>query len=354
MPARPIIDAHHHLWDQLGTPRRSSLVARLFGWSPRALRWVMRTLFPRDLVAFFGDGASLDAVRDYLPPDLRADASGYALAGTVHVQAGWEGKGPLGPVGETRWLDQLPDGPAGIVGHADLTLGRDVEPVLAAHVEASAKFRGIRHMLAHHDARIVHSFAPRPGLAEEPGFRAGVERLARRGLSFDAWCYHHQLGEVARLARTFPELTVVLCHLGTPVAVGGPFGPLGHDARERHDTFLAWADALAEVAAEPNVVAKISGLTMPVLGWGYHLGESPPTAARVAEDLRPLVTHALEVFGPERCMFASNFPVDRVSLPYATLYGAYERLVADRTEAEQRRLFQGTAAQIYRLARPDA
>ncbi|MEL6182470.1 MAG: amidohydrolase family protein, partial [Myxococcota bacterium] len=319
------------------------------GWNPRLLSTLVRWTFPRDLVDFFGADAGLDIVRDYLPADHRADASGHHLAATVHVQAGWQAAGPLGPVGETRWLEQLEGGPEGIVAYADLALGREVEQVLRAHREASSKVRGVRYMLAHHPSREVHSFAARPSIAHEPQFLEGFAHLADQGLSFDAWCYHHQLGDIAALARRFPETSIILCHLGTPVAVGGPFGPRGHSDSDRRNTFQAWSDALAEVAAEPNVTAKISGLTMPVLGWGYHQGDAP-SVDRLVDELGPLVHRALELFGVDRCMFASNYPVDRISQPFGTLYAAYAQLIAPYPDGAQHKLMFSNAARIYRLS----
>mgnify|MGYP000480594951 CR=1 FL=1 len=344
-----IIDPHIHLWDQLGTPRKTSVVVKLFGWNQWLLRRVLKTAFPKDLVLFFG--ASMDVVSDYLPPEHAADASHLAhkVTDVVHVQAGWQGKGPMGPVGETAWLDGLERPPAAIVGHADMSLGSEVDAVLAAHQAASARFRGIRHMLASHTDKRIHSFAPDPELSRSRAFRQGFEELAARGLSFDAWCYHHQLPQVTELAKAFPQVPIVLCHLGTPVAYGGPFASAGATDADRQRTLETWRRDLAELAQCPNVVVKISGLAMPVLGWGYHLRPYAPTAQQVAEDFMPLVSHALEVFGPQRAMFASNFPVDRVSMPFHVLYGAYELLARELAPDHLPALFADNAARFYRF-----
>lgn len=309
----------------------------------------MRNAFPSDLVNFFG--ASPDVVSDYMPPDHRQDATvaGMRLKGVVHVQAGWEGRGPLGSAGETAWLDGLEGGPLGIVGHADLSKGAAVGALLDAHLKASKAFRGVRDMLAHHPSRKVHSFCARGDMMSSPEFRGGLAQVAARGLSFDAWCYHHQLPALASMAAALPELPIVLCHLGTPIAVGGPYGDQGLSERARRDALSQWRDGLAQVAEQPNVVAKISGLTMPALGWGYHQRPQPPSVDELADDLRPLVAHALSVFGAERCMFASNFPVDRVSVPYETLYRASLKLADELAPGSRQQLFHDTASAFYRL-----
>lgn len=346
---RTIIDPHIHLWDQLGTPRKTSKVVRLFGWSPRLLQNIVKFAFPRDLVSFFG--GSMDVVSDYLPFHYRSDvqAAPYQLATMVHIQADWQGRGPMAAVGETAWLEGLEGGPGGIVGFVDMTCGNAVDKALQAHQEASPRFRGVRQMLAHHPNKAVHSFADQSSLSHTPSFLTGFEQLARRKLSFDAWCYHHQINDVRTLALAYPETTIILCHLGTPVGVGGPFAGLGIKAEERKTIFKHWAEDIARLAECPNVIAKISGLAMPVLGWGFHLQRSPPSVDQVAERIAPLVEHALLVFGAERCMFASNFPIDRVSMPYHVLYGAYEQICAKLSDKLQHLLFFENAARVYHL-----
>jgi len=346
--SQPILDPHIHLWDQRGTPRKASPLVKLLGWSPRALLWAGRRVFPSDLIGFFARPDYV--VTDYLQPEYRADIGGRALAGCVHVQAGWEGRGAMAPVGETRWLDGL-DMPElkGIVGYADFALGEAVEPVLAAHVEASDRFRGIRYMLANSPDPGVHSFGLVAEQSRDPKWRAGYALLAKYGLRFDAWCYQHQLGELHELAAAYPEVPVILCHAGTPVGWAGPFSQTGLSETERGEIDRSWRAGMARLAELPNVQVKISGLTMPVLGFGLHDRAVPPDAAALAAALGPLVRFVIDTFGPARCAFASNFPVDKISGSWADLFDAYEAIVSDASEDERRALFHDNAVRFYEL-----
>ncbi len=341
---RRIIDPHIHLWDQRKTPRQASPLVKALGWHRGTLHWVARRVFPRAALEFFG--APDHVLADYLPADYAADAADRDVVGFVHVEAQWMGKGRLGPVGETRWLESLACPQLlGIVGHADLSLGDAVDEVLAAHAEASPRFRGVRQMLSHHPDKGVLDGAKQPGLSRSDAWRRGYAALARRGLSFEATIYDHQLPELADLAKAFPDVPIVLCHLATPVGFGGGYAGVGLD---RDAVAGRWRDGMSQLAAHANVYVKLSGLAMPCLGWGYHQGDAP-TPARVAEDFAPMLRFAIDAFGADRCMFASNFPVDKVSLSWATLYAAFESAVSDRTEVERRALFYDTAVRAYRL-----
>ncbi|MCC6877947.1 MAG: amidohydrolase family protein [Sandaracinaceae bacterium] len=346
-----IVDPHLHLWDVHDNPRQVRPLVRLAGWNRRLLVTIAKLAFPKDLIAFFGERNH--AVEDYLPDDYLRDARPAGIERYVHVQAGWKDARPMDPVGETRWLESLrrgtASGLAGIVGYADLQLGERVRDVLDAHRAASPAFRGIRHTLAWHESPMVHSFAPVPELSRDRAWRRGFEALVERGLTYDAWLYHSQLPELAALARDFPEARIVLCHAGTPVGALGPFHGLGIYSNERARILDQWRDGIAEVAACPNVWCKISGLTMPVLGLGYHEGEAKPGAQELAEVIAPLAKGALDAFGAERCMFASNFPVDKVSVDMQTLWAAYAEIVRDRGEDDRRRLFAENATRFYRL-----
>ena len=345
----PILDPHIHLWDQRGTPRKASPLVKLLGWNPRALLWAGSRVFPSDLIGFFAKPDYV--ITDYLQPEYRLDTGGRTLVGCVHVQAGWEGRGAMAPVGETRWLDGL-DMPElkGIVGYADLGLGADIEPVLAAHVEASGRFRGVRHMLANSPDPGVHSFGPIAGLSRSAEFRAGFALLAKYGLRYDAWCYHHQLDAIYELAAAHPEVPVILCHAGTPVGWGGPFSQAGRSEAARAEVDRSWRAGMAKLAELPRVHVKLSGLTMPALGFGFHDRAIPPDGPALAEALGPLIRFVIDTFGPERCVFASNFPVDKVSCTWAALYDAYESIVSDASEDERRALFHDNAVRFYDLA----
>jgi predicted TIM-barrel fold metal-dependent hydrolase len=348
-----VFDPHIHLWDVRGTPRRVTPLIKLLGWSPPALAWACRRLVPGDQAAFFGSLEHL--TRDYLPADYRADSSiaRFDVVGCVHVQAGWEGRGRLGSVGETLWLEALGMGEvAGIVGHADLGLGDRVDEVLTAHRAASERFRGVRDMLAWSSDLGVHSFASAARRSRDSRWRAGYARLAAHRLSFDAWLFHHQLDELADLAAAYPDVPMILCHSGSPVGIGGQFGGAGRSPAERDAVARAWRAGMRRLAERENVWVKLSGYTMPVSGWGYHSRAQPPLAEELAAQLGPLVRFVIDTFGVERCMFASNFPVDKVSASWASHFEAYARIVEDVSREERAALFCDNALRAYRITLP--
>jgi len=233
---------------------------------------------------------------------------------------------------------------AGIVSFADLTLGDGVGAVLDAHVAASPRVRGIR-LAAGWDAsaevRNSHTNPP-PGLFADARFRRGFAELGRRGLTFDAWLYHPQLPELTDLARAFPETVIILDHFGGPLGIG----PYQH---RREEIFAFWKSALRDLARCPNVVAKLGGLVMPINGFGFHRRERPATSAELVEATREFHLHAIDCFGPDRCMFESNFPVDKASCSYHVLWNAFKRLTAGFAARERAALFHDTAARVYRL-----
>ena len=315
-PELAICDPHHHLWDHPGSR--------------------------------------------YLLDELVSDGSAHRVLKTVFVECGsmYREAGPesLRPVGETEFVDAVAvesasgrhgamRACAGIVGHADLLLGAAVDEVLAAHCAASPeRFRGIRHSAAWHASdqiRKSHS-SPPPHLYREPKFREGFARLAARGLSFDAWQFHTQLDEVAELARAFPETTIVLDHVGGPLGIG-PF-------EDRHaEVFPLWRDSISQLAACQNLVMKLGGLQMPINGFGWHKRDEPPSSVELADRLAPYYLHCIEEFGSARCMFESNFPVDKASCSYTVLWNFFKRLTQDFAPAERAALFHGTAVRVYRL-----
>jgi len=316
-PELPIVDPHHHLWP--------------------------------------GDG-----LVEYGLEQLRADTgSGHDVRCTVFVEchAARRTDGPehLRPVGETAFvasaaaeLEAAAPGAAriaGIVAHADLTLGPRLGEVLDAHEEAGAgRFRGIRHAGAHAvepEKMMIPGRAP-PGLYLDATFQAGVRELGVRGLTYDTWHYHYQNQEFVGLARAAPDTVMVLDHLGTPLGVG-------RFAGRRDEIFAAWKRDIAEVARCKNVVAKLGGLAMPDNGFGWHLSARPPISDQFVSVQARYYRHAIECFGPERCMFESNFPVDRLSLPYPVLWNAFKKITADFSAGERTAMFSGTASRVYRL-----
>jgi predicted TIM-barrel fold metal-dependent hydrolase len=233
-----------------------------------------------------------------------------------------------------------------IVAHADLR-SRRVDELLLAHVRASAKVRGIRDMAASHPDRGVHSWTKLPHLLQDAAFLRGFERLAKRELRFDAWVYSHQLGDVAELAKRFPDVPIVLDHLGTPVGAMGPVAGVGRTPAERSHIVGSWRDDLARLREHPKVFVKLSGLGMTVLGFDFHRRPSPPSVDELTDAFRPFIRHALEVFGVERALFASNFPMDKVSTPYERLYAAFIRLAGEAGPTAPRALLRDNALPFY-------
>ena len=315
-PDRPICDPHHHLWDHPGNR--------------------------------------------YLLPELLADiGSGHNVVSTVFVECSsmYRAAGPaaLAPVGETEFVNGIAAmsasgqyGPArvcaGIVGFADLSLGSAVGPVLDAHIKASPRFRGIRHAVSwdsSDDVRNSHTDST-PYLLADPDFLAGSEALQHRGLSFEAWLYHHQIPELTEFAKQLPDLPIIFDHFGGPLGIG-PYSGQG-DA-----VFAQWSKAVAELARCDNVYAKLGGLAMPINGHGWHKRDTPATSDELVAAVRRYYDRAIELFTPQRCMFESNFPVDRQSISYSVLWNAHKKIAAGRSAADQDALFHDTAVKVYRL-----
>lgn len=312
-PELPIVDAHHHVRDRPGD--------------------------------------------SYLFADLRADlARGHKVLATVAIECGdmYRAFGPVAmrPVGETEFLAGVAAmfasgryGPrlacAAIVGHADLRLGAGAAPVLDALAGASGgRLRGIRNPVAWHpDAELRKTRGGADGVLREARFQEGVALLGPRGLALDAWVYHPQLPEVAALARRCPQTTIVLDHLGGPLGRG----PYAGRVRE---AFAEWRALLREVAREPNVVCKIGGLGLPIMGLDLPADATP---ADVASRWRPYVETAVECFGTNRCMFESNYPSDRDEVSYVDVWNAFKLLTAHASPAERHALFAGTAIAVYGL-----
>jgi predicted TIM-barrel fold metal-dependent hydrolase len=314
-PGLPIVDPHHHLWQ---------------GWR----------------------GAN-----DYTISDLAIDTTaGHRVIGTVYVEcrSGYRTDGPaaLRPVGETEFVvrhaREHPDADvqiAGIVGLADVTLGDEVDHVLEAHVVAGeGRFRGIRYSTTYDPHGQLGQVYTRPpaGLMADDRFRRGVARLAAHGLTFDAWLYHHQIPELTELARAVPDVTFVLDHLGGLVAIG-PY------AGQRDAILEQWRRDMAELASCANVRVKLGGVGMAMYGLGYESRLDPPSSDDLVADWGGAVVHAIELFGADRCMFESNFPVDKVSMSYVTLWNAFKKMVAGASADERTALFSGTAGEVYRL-----
>ena len=316
-PDLPMVDPHHHLWTH-------------------------------------------DPPGAYRVPDLWADTgSGHHIEQTVFIQCGTEmrrdGPPELRSVGETEFAvgqaAETARGPAaaarvgGIVAFADLTLGARVDPVLEAHVEAGQGLvRGIRNTAAWDETGTVRTPFPEgpPHIYADAAFREGFARLNAYRLTYDALNYHPQIPELTELARAFPETTIVLDHFGGVLGIGAY-------ANKRAEVFEQWKKDLAALARCPNVVAKLGGMAMPLSGFGWEKRERPATSDEFVEAQQPYYLYTIEQFGPERCMFESNFPVDKQSLSYRTLWNAFKKIAAGFSPDEKAAMFRGTAMRIYRL-----
>ena len=320
-PSREIVDPHHHLW---------------------------RKRFDQD----------------YLLDELWADTqSGHRVSKTVFMEcrAFYRREGPahLAPLGETEAVlamakkSQEANGEkaviAGLVGYVDLCLAGDntehFEEAINGHrAIAGELFKGIRHAGARDkepEALVIPGQAPAYLYGKE-SFRKGLRRLADLGLTYDTWHYHHQNLDFIDLAQAVPECTLVLDHFGTPLGVGRFAGC-------RDEIFREWKQEMKELAKCPNVVAKLGGLAMPDNGFAWHLAERPPSSDEFVAAQEDYYRHMIDCFGPERCMFESNFPVDRLSISYHVLWNGLKKIAAHYSEEEQQRLFAGTATEIYRL-----
>ena len=311
-PRLPIVDPHHHLWDHPGSR--------------------------------------------YLLDDLLADVnSGHNILATVFIQcgSGYRTSGPeeMRPIGESEFVRAIAEEGdrrggntricAGIVSFADLRLA-NVDAVLEGQIAAAGgRFRGIRQIAAHDPAIVgASSYVPPPGLMNDPGFRRGLKRLPAHGLAFEAWIYHPQIGTLTEVARECPEVPIVLNHFGGPLGVG----PYRRDA-----VFAQWRADIKALASCPNVHVKLGGLAMIVNAFDFHLAPLPPSSGEMAAAWRPYVEACIEDFGARRCMFESNFPVDKGACGYPVLWNAFKRLAHGASAAEKADLFAGTASRFYRL-----
>jgi predicted TIM-barrel fold metal-dependent hydrolase len=234
---------------------------------------------------------------------------------------------------------------AGIVSYVDMTLGARARAVLEAHVAAgNGRFRGIRHAGgwdASPDVRNSHTNPPQ-GLYGQAAYREGVAQLGALGLSYEAWQYHPQLPEVTALARAVPQTTMILNHCGGPLGIG-PY------AGKADAVFATWKADMAELARCPNVVVKLGGLGMDIGMFDHMQRPAPPTSREIADAWKPWIETCMEAFGAPRCMFESNFPVDKLSTGYAVLWNAFKLMAAGASAAEKSALFSDTARRVYRL-----
>ncbi len=316
-PAMPIIDPHHHLWD------RGS-----------------RYLF------------------DEIKRDI--ETSGHDIRATVFLQCDSmyraDGDPKFQPLGETEFVNGIAAmsasgiyGPAricaGIVGFADLLRGDEIDAVLEAHMQiAGNRFKGVRYCVVWDADKSIKSTPMEfpKGLLLDSKFRAGFARLSRYGLSFDSWNYHTQIAELTDLAKTFPDTTIILNHIGAPLGIGAYAG-------RRNEVFADWRRDIRELAKCPNACVKLGGMGMHVFGFEFEKQPLPPSSEELANAWRPFVESCVEAFGPQRAMFESNFPVDKRYYSYRVLWNAFKKLAAGYSANEKAELFFNAARRVYRL-----
>ena len=320
-PELPIIDPHHHLWDQK--------VGRV---NPKY----------------------------FLEEMLEDTNSGHNIVATVFIECGamFRADGPdhLKPLGETEFVNGIAAqsasgiyGPtrvaAGIVGTMDWRRGAGVAEILDQHITlGGGRFRGIRVGATWDASPEVenHRTEPPQGLYSDSVFRDAFAELAKRDLSFEAWCYHPQIPGLADLARAHPDNRIVLDHFGGPIGIG-PY------ADKKDAVFEEWKANIADLATCENVVAKLGGLNMEVNGFDWHKNPKPPTSEELCEATRPYFEYTIEQFGPERCLFESNFPVDKVSCSYMVCWNSFKRLTANYSSNEKALMYHDVAKRVYKL-----
>lgn len=344
-----VIDPHIHLWDPLTTHRHASKLARVFRPLPHIPR-VMRWIAPRTDREFIGHPHHV--LKPYLPGDYRADAAEVPVHAVVHIENDWPRPERRDSVEETRWLTALPFGRDGapdlgaLVVHVDPRFD-DAGAILDEHLDVSPLVRGVRCVASHHPDPGVRDFAE-PHLLSDPSFLKGFAAIAERDLSFEIWCYSHQLPDALRLAKEYPETTFVLDHYATPVGLLGPRGKsTGRTDQERTSLVNGWREDIVALAALPNVVAKHSGLGMPLLGSNRSRPLSTTSLAELTDYVAPLIRHIHDSFGGDRTMWASNFPIDKAELTLpATL-----RVVTDvlGSDANLPKLVRDVARRVYRI-----
>jgi len=294
----------------------------------------------------------------YMVGDLLNDAnSGHRILKTVYVDSssGYHADGPeaFKPVGETAFVIDTLSGnkvktnteiAAGIVGHADLALGKQVEPVLEAHLAAGkGRFRGIRHTCAWDaDPNLKSYINPPKGLMETREFRDGFACLRKHNLSFDAWIYFRQLTEMVDLARAFPDTSIILNHLGGPIFIGAY-------SAHREAVIQEWRNGIGELAKCDNVFVKLGGFGIRLWGFDWSKRDVKPDSQELASAALPYCLWCIESFGVERCMFESNFPIDKPSYSYAVVWNAFKRITQNLSGTERLALFYETAVRAYRL-----
>ncbi|PCJ85708.1 MAG: amidohydrolase [Hyphomicrobiales bacterium] len=293
----PIIDAHHHIWRQQDLP------------------WLLGPMAPRIF------GPYEDIRRDYSVAEYKADISTSYVVGSVYVQVNWA---PDKAVEEVRWVDETAQEagwPNAIVGYANL-LADNASQILKAQ-SAFSRMRGIRMQLHWHENE-MYRFAPQPDLMKQPQFRKNLALLQDYGWSFDLQLFTSQMADGAELAQEFPGITFILQHAG----MHEDTSPQGRQV---------WLEGMKRLAECPNVVSKLSGL-------GTFIHENND------DHIKDIIDQTIALFGPERCLFGSNFPIEKLWTGYAALVTSHRNALESYSNDVQRAILHDNAARIYNLA----
>jgi predicted TIM-barrel fold metal-dependent hydrolase len=338
----PIVDAHHHLWllpeaALAATEADDTLCSRALA---PLLRRHARYLFDE----FLADLKSGHNIRASVFVDAHAmyRSSGpeeMKSVGEIEFVNGCAAMAESGLFGEIKVC-------AGIVGGVDLRMGDAVKEVLSAHLRAGGgRYRGVRSaaVVAYdEDEHILGPGVGVPHLLLDKQFRKGFKWLHKLGLSFDVWLFEPQLPELIDLARTFPETSIILNNIGAPVGIGRYAG-------QREARFPIWRDHIRTLSRCPNVTVKLAGLGLPFGGFKSYMANPPASSLELSEEWKPYIETCIEAFGANRCMFASNFPVEGAAASYSVLWNAFKRLASGASEEEKNGLFSATATNVYRL-----
>ena len=321
LPDLPIIDPHHHLWD-----------------------------------AGFGRYYVEELLKDIKSSGHNVESTVYIMSSSntkIYAKDGPEEFRPLSEIkfatDEAKRADLIPNNHvkvnASIVGSVDLTFGKKLKPVLEKAINISeGRLKGIRMLLASHQDPRINSGAVRSdlGLMLHPNFIDGAKCIQNADLSLDFWIYHTQLYEMEQIARALPDLTIILNHVGGPIHLGEYEGKQALTHRE-------WRSAMMRLAKIPNINVKLGGLGMDVNGAKFHENSNPPNSTQLSNIWKPWIYETLDMFGFDRCMFESNFPVDKGSCSYGVLWNAFKILAKDMSEDEKNKLFKQNASRIYKI-----
>jgi L-fuconolactonase len=314
--ALPVVDAHHHIWD------------------PPGARYLL----------------------DELLSDVK---SGHKVDATVFMECHsmYRTSGPedMQVVGETEYMANLAERSekdkststrvcAAIVGTVDLELGDRVEPVLEAHLAAGrGRFRGIRARVASDPDRSINPHGTPPGVLVADQTRRAIAAVGRQGLSLDVWVLQTQLGDALDVCKRFPDLPIIVNHVGGPLGMGPYRG-------RREELFKDWARNIQALGKMPNASMKLGGMAMRYLGLDFHLQPEPPSSDTLVAAWQPYFDTCVKAFGPDRCMFESNFPVDKAMCGYPVLWNAFKKLCRAYSASERSAMLADTAKRVYRIS----